>query len=203
RNVGQVTYVISGMREVACAAAPSTLHAYGACPWVRSHGKEWSEVTEKSNPASSARTTWSTSSRGPACSVIIVYLICTIKRGFSFGKRENRQGDPPGSGRGHSPERGGRMALAASPGPDRPPVSPQEAHRMSARPLPVSTPAEQGVDARRIQAFLDAVEAAPDIEPHSLMILRHGRLVASGWWAPYSADRLHLLYSLSKSFTST
>ena len=74
---------------------------------------------------------------------------------------------------------------------------------MSARPLPVSTPAEQGVDARGVQAFLDVVEAAPDIEPHSLMILRHGRLVASGWWAPYAADRLHLLYSLSKSFTST
>ncbi|MCW7940763.1 beta-lactamase [Streptomyces hygroscopicus] len=74
---------------------------------------------------------------------------------------------------------------------------------MSARPLPVSTPSEQGVDARGIQAFLDAVEAAPDIEPHSLMILRHGRLVASGWWAPYTADRPHLLYSLSKSFTST
>ncbi|GAA3787485.1 serine hydrolase domain-containing protein [Streptomyces chiangmaiensis] len=74
---------------------------------------------------------------------------------------------------------------------------------MSTRPLPVSTPAEQGVDARGIQAFLDVIEAAPDIEPHSLMILRHGRLVASGWWAPYTADRLHLLYSLSKSFTST
>jgi hypothetical protein len=29
RIVGQVTYVISGMREVACAAAPSTLHTYG------------------------------------------------------------------------------------------------------------------------------------------------------------------------------
>jgi len=27
--------------------------------------------------------------------------------------------------------------------------------------------------------------------------------VAEGWWAPYSADRPHLLYSLSKSFTST
>lgn len=74
---------------------------------------------------------------------------------------------------------------------------------MSARPLPVSTPAAQGVDAAGIHAFLDAVEAAPDIEPHSLMILRHGHLVASGWWAPYTPDRLHLLYSLSKSFTST
>jgi CubicO group peptidase (beta-lactamase class C family) len=74
---------------------------------------------------------------------------------------------------------------------------------MSARPLPVSTPAEQGVDASGIHAFLDAVEAAPDIEPHSLMILRHGHVVASGWWAPYAPERLHLLYSLSKSFTST
>lgn len=74
---------------------------------------------------------------------------------------------------------------------------------MSARPLPESTPAAEGVDARGIDAFLDALEAAPDIEPHSVMIVRHGKLIASGWWAPYTPDRLHLLYSLSKSFTST
>ncbi|MFF3404830.1 serine hydrolase domain-containing protein [Streptomyces sp. NPDC002742] len=74
---------------------------------------------------------------------------------------------------------------------------------MSARPLPVSPPAEQGVDASGITAFLDAVEADPDVEPHSLMILRHGHLVAAGWWAPYTPERLQLLYSLSKSFTST
>ncbi|MFE7172778.1 serine hydrolase domain-containing protein [Streptomyces sp. NPDC057616] len=74
---------------------------------------------------------------------------------------------------------------------------------MSARPLPSSDPATQGVDAAGVHAFLDALEAAPDIEPHSLMILRHGRLVASGWWAPYTAERPHLLYSLSKSFTAT
>jgi CubicO group peptidase (beta-lactamase class C family) len=69
--------------------------------------------------------------------------------------------------------------------------------------LPFSSPAAQGVDARGLHAFLDAIEAAPDIEPHSLMVLRHGHVVAQGWWAPYSADRRHLLYSLSKSFTST
>lgn len=74
---------------------------------------------------------------------------------------------------------------------------------MSVRPLPTSTPAAQGVDASGVQAFLDALEAAPDIEPHSLMVLRHGHVVASGWWAPYAPDRLHLLYSLSKSFTAT
>ncbi|MET9367507.1 serine hydrolase domain-containing protein [Streptomyces griseoflavus] len=74
---------------------------------------------------------------------------------------------------------------------------------MTARSLPASDPAAQGVDASGVHAFLDALEAAPDIEPHSLMILRHGRLVAAGWWTPYTARRPHLLYSLSKSFTAT
>ncbi|MGW6909408.1 serine hydrolase domain-containing protein [Streptomyces sp. NPDC054940] len=74
---------------------------------------------------------------------------------------------------------------------------------MSVRPLPASTPAAQGVDASGVLAFLDALDAAPDIEPHSLMILRHDRLVASGWWAPYTPERPQLLYSISKSFTAT
>lgn len=74
---------------------------------------------------------------------------------------------------------------------------------MSASALPTSGPAAQGVDAAGVHAFLDALEAAPEIEPHSVMIMRHGHLVASGWWAPYTAHRPHLLYSLSKSFTGT
>ncbi|WP_039931754.1 serine hydrolase domain-containing protein [Streptomyces viridochromogenes] len=74
---------------------------------------------------------------------------------------------------------------------------------MSASALPTGSPAAQGVDASGVHAFLDALEAAPEIEPHSLMIMRHGHLVASGWWAPYTPDRPHLLYSLSKSFTGT
>jgi CubicO group peptidase (beta-lactamase class C family) len=74
---------------------------------------------------------------------------------------------------------------------------------VTVHPLSASTPAAQGVDSRGIGRFLDTIEAAPAIEPHSVMLLRHGHVVASGWWAPYSPDRLHLLYSLSKSFTST
>src|SRR5262249_53372560 len=54
-----------------------------------------------------------------------------------------------------------------------------------------------------VLAFLDAMDARPDIEMHSFMLVRHGHVVAEGWWRPYSADRVHLLYSLSKSFTST
>lgn len=69
-------------------------------------------------------------------------------------------------------------------------------------PLPRSTPAEQDVDPRSVLSLLDAVESA-GVELHSLMVLRHGSVVAEGWWAPYSPERPHLLYSLSKSFTST
>ena len=74
---------------------------------------------------------------------------------------------------------------------------------MSAPDLPRSSAESQGVDPAGIDAFLDALEAAPDIEMHSVMVVRHGRLVADGWWSPYAPELPHLLYSLSKSFTST
>ena len=70
-------------------------------------------------------------------------------------------------------------------------------------PLPRSRPADQGVASGGITGLLDAVESAPDIELHSLMVLRHGFVVAEGWWAPYGPEQLQLLYSLSKSFTAT
>jgi CubicO group peptidase (beta-lactamase class C family) len=35
------------------------------------------------------------------------------------------------------------------------------------------------------------------------MFLRHGQVVAEGWWAPYAPQHPHTLFSLTKSFTST
>jgi len=58
------------------------------------------------------------------------------------------------------------------------------------------------VDARGLLGLLDALET-PGHGTHSLMIARHGEVIAEGWWAPYARDRVHLGYSLSKSFTST
>ena len=68
--------------------------------------------------------------------------------------------------------------------------------------LPRSAPSAQGVSPSGVLGFLDAVEAA-GLDLHSIMLVRHGHVVAEGWWAPYRADRTHLLYSLSKSFTSS
>ncbi|WP_194924463.1 serine hydrolase domain-containing protein [Catenulispora pinisilvae] len=70
-------------------------------------------------------------------------------------------------------------------------------------PLPRSAPSAQATDARGVIAFLDAIEGVPGIEPHGVMLLRHGQVIAEGWWAPYTPDELHHLYSLSKLFTST
>ena len=69
--------------------------------------------------------------------------------------------------------------------------------------LPRSTPSAQGVAASGVAAFVDALEAHPAIDPHSIVLVRHGHVVAEGWWAPFTPDRLHLLYSLSKTFLST
>ena len=66
--------------------------------------------------------------------------------------------------------------------------------------LPRSTPESQGVPSSAILAFVEAVEQDPG-GIHSLMLLRHGSVVAEGWWAPYERERQHMLYSLSKSFT--
>ena len=64
------------------------------------------------------------------------------------------------------------------------------------------TPEASGVSSRAVRDFLEAV-AGSNHEMHSLMLMRHGRSVAQGWWRPYRADTPQSLYSLSKSFTST
>ena len=68
--------------------------------------------------------------------------------------------------------------------------------------LPRSTPEHQGVSSTALNTFLDEI-AKSKIEFHSIMIVRHGHVIAEGWWAPYAAPLKHTLYSLSKSFTST
>jgi CubicO group peptidase (beta-lactamase class C family) len=69
-------------------------------------------------------------------------------------------------------------------------------------PLPRSHPEAQGLSSADLLAFVDATDTAID-GMHSLMLVRHGQVVAEGWWSPYAADSPHALFSLSKSFTST
>jgi CubicO group peptidase (beta-lactamase class C family) len=68
--------------------------------------------------------------------------------------------------------------------------------------LPRSKPEEQGIASESILKFIDSIERE-QLDIHSFMLLRHGQAVAEGWWSPYERELPHLLFSLSKSFTST
>lgn len=68
--------------------------------------------------------------------------------------------------------------------------------------LPRSAPEAQGVSSAALLDFLDTAEARIDAL-HSVMLVRHGKVVVEGWWAPYAAEEPHQMFSLSKSFTST
>jgi len=68
--------------------------------------------------------------------------------------------------------------------------------------LPRSTPEAQGISSAAILDFVQAADKQVDAM-HSFMLVRHGHVVAEGWWSPFAAQTPHSMYSLSKSFTST
>ena len=68
--------------------------------------------------------------------------------------------------------------------------------------LPHTTPEEQGISSVAIADFVAIVEKT-NIGLHSFMLLCHGSVVAEGWWYPWRSTAAHMLFSLSKSFTST
>ncbi len=68
--------------------------------------------------------------------------------------------------------------------------------------LPRSTPESQGVSSAAIADFIESADRQVN-SMHSFMLVRHGQVVAEAWWEPESAVKPHVLWSLSKSFTST
>ena len=75
-------------------------------------------------------------------------------------------------------------------------------YAQKSKAFPISEPEAQGVSSASIDSFLNAVGRSKN-EFHSFMFLRHGKVIAQGWWNPYAPDLRHSLYSCSKSFTST
>ncbi|MSU47644.1 MAG: class C beta-lactamase-related serine hydrolase [Opitutus sp.] len=69
-------------------------------------------------------------------------------------------------------------------------------------PLPRSPPEAQGISSAAIREYVEAADKTIHTL-HSVMIVRHGHVIAEGWWKPEAAEKPHVLWSLSKSFTST
>ena len=80
---------------------------------------------------------------------------------------------------------------------------------LPAQDLTIASPESQGVSSKAILRWIEACEndsATNRIRGyvHGFVILRHGRTIAEGTWAPQnSLEKPHMLYSHSKSFTST
>lgn len=66
--------------------------------------------------------------------------------------------------------------------------------------LPRSTPEAEGISSTALRKFAEALRGLDSV--HSVMVMRHGRVVAEGWKKPYGPETPHMLFSLSKSFTS-
>lgn len=71
------------------------------------------------------------------------------------------------------------------------------------KPLPRSTPEAQGVSSTAVERLFSELESSSALAPHCLMLLRHGKVIAEGGFAPYRTDMPHMLYSMSKSITGT
>lgn len=67
--------------------------------------------------------------------------------------------------------------------------------------LPRDVPEKEGVSSSSIMDFVNAANHSKT-EFHSFMYLRHGKVIAEGWWNPYSPGIKQSLYSTSKSFTA-
>ena len=64
------------------------------------------------------------------------------------------------------------------------------------------TPEAVGIPSASIETLLDRLEEGWT-EPHGLMIMRHGKVCAEGWWAPYAPGVRHGLQSHTKTYAAT
>ncbi len=67
--------------------------------------------------------------------------------------------------------------------------------------LPRSTPQAEKVNTQGIANYMEAVKKSQQ-DLHSIMIVRHGKVVYEHWWGENSAKQPHVLNSVSKTFTA-
>lgn len=68
--------------------------------------------------------------------------------------------------------------------------------------FPRVTPESVGIPSASIEELLNKLEEGWT-EPHGLMIMRHGKVCAEGWWSPYAPGVRHGLQSHTKTYAAT
>jgi CubicO group peptidase (beta-lactamase class C family) len=62
-------------------------------------------------------------------------------------------------------------------------------------------PEETGISSKRIRSILEELDRK-EVPMHSLLIMKNDRLIFEKYYAPYEADTLHRMFSITKSFTA-
>ena len=66
--------------------------------------------------------------------------------------------------------------------------------------LPRSTPEAEGVPSKAVTALFDSLMALPKTDIHSVVVLRHGKVIGEIYPAPFAPEYRHTMYSCSKTF---
>lgn len=64
-----------------------------------------------------------------------------------------------------------------------------------------ASPESHGISSGDILRFIERVESE-GLNMHGFLLLRKGRILAEGYWAPYTRESMHRMYSVSKSFVA-
>lgn len=70
------------------------------------------------------------------------------------------------------------------------------------QPFPRSTPEEQGVDSAYLISFLEELQQEKEINTHSIVVVRNGRIILEGAFSPYQLSMWHVSHSMCKSITA-
>ncbi|OKZ10419.1 MAG: serine hydrolase [Bacteroides oleiciplenus] len=70
------------------------------------------------------------------------------------------------------------------------------------RELERSTPEAEGVPSGAVIALMDSLMGLPKTDIHSVMVLRHGKVIAEAYPAPFAPEYRHTVFSCSKTFVS-
>mgnify|MGYP006967432276 CR=1 FL=1 len=68
--------------------------------------------------------------------------------------------------------------------------------------IPRSTPEEQGVPSKALIELFDAMHNMEQTDIHSMIVMRHGKVVGEFYPAPFAPQYQHTQYSSSKTLVS-
>jgi CubicO group peptidase (beta-lactamase class C family) len=75
-------------------------------------------------------------------------------------------------------------------------------HLIVRKELERVSPESVGIPSSAVNGLIEDL-AACGTEMHGLMIARHGKVAAEGWWAPYAPGQRHAYNSFTKTFVAT